>query len=193
MNWLELYIKKAMLYDLVLRSPNLLKGGDLLDCMKNYSGKIEISFSKLKNKDEISLYLSALLNEFSLGNKVRIVKTKGFSGKKVYSLRVKMQKNGVINFLDFFLNLVIKGLKRRFIVLKSSYSLTGVLNLRFSSVSELEIDDFFFFDIDEWPGNLNIFLYFSSKPFLSQLFSLYFLNIFNLKRLSKYEVFSGKG
>jgi hypothetical protein len=191
--WLENYINKNVIYDLVLRSPFLFLQGDLKTCLNDSQGKMEITFSKLKNKDEISLILYSLLNDFSLGNKAYISKIRGFSGKKVYKLAVKFQDKDLLNFLDFFLNLIIKGLKRRFIVLKSSINEKGVLNLRFSSLSELEIDDYLFFDIDEWQGSLNIFINFSSVIFIRKLLASYFLNIFNIKKFSKYEVFTTKG
>ena len=96
-------------------------------------------------------------------------------------------------FLLFLPHLIIRGLKRRYIVLKSSQTANGILNVRFSSLAELEIDDYFFFDLYDWSGFLNLFIKYSSNQQLNVLFSLYFKNVFNLNKLLKYEVFSGKG
>jgi hypothetical protein len=193
MFWLENYYKNNLFYDLILRSPIDFKRNTVRSCMNSCSGKLEVSFSPSKIKENLILNLTSVFSEITLRNKVKIIKKRGFSGKNVYILSVKFQKISVINFLDFFLNLIIKGLKRRFIILKTSVSKTGVLNMRFSSFSELEIDDFFFFELDRWQGSLNIFLNFSLKPLISYFVSYYFLNVFNLKKLSKYEIFNGKG
>jgi len=193
MFWLENYYKNNLLYDLVLRSPVAIKSNLVRSCMNDLSGKIEVSFASAKIKEDLILNLTSLFSDITLGNKIKIVKKKGFSGKKVYNISVKFQNFFIINFLDFFLNLIIKGLKRRFIVLKTSLSETGVLNMRFSSFSELEIDDFFFFELDRWQGSFNIFLNFSQSSIFSYLVSSYLLNIFNLKKLAKYEIFTGKG
>jgi hypothetical protein len=193
MYWLENYIKDNLYYDLILRSPFQIKSNMVRSCMNDINGKLEISFSPSKVQEDILLNLSSMFLEFSMGNKVKILKTKGFSGKKVFKLSVKIKGSSIFYFLDFFLNLIIKGLKRRFILLKNSLSSTGVLNFRFSSLSELEIDDFFFFEFEKWQGFLSVFLNISNKFHISYLANLYFLNIFSLKKLSKYEVFTGKG
>lgn len=96
-------------------------------------------------------------------------------------------------FLDFFLNLFIKGLKRRFIVLNHSLDNNGILNLRFSSLGELEVDEFFSFSLEIWKNSLNYFLKFSKNRKLSMLYNLIFIYYFNLDKLVKYEVFNRKG
>lgn len=190
--WLENYIKNNAMYDLVLRSPYTIKMRDVRSGISDTQGKVEISFSKLKN-DSMFFFLTSMLYEVSSSNKISIIRKKGFSGQRVTQMSAKFKKKSLFKFMDFFLNLIIKGLKRRFITMKSSMSSTGVLNLRFSSFSELEIDDFFFFELDSWDGFLNFFINFSKKSELSLIYSLYFLNVFNLKKLLKYEVFSSKG
>jgi hypothetical protein len=193
MYWLENYIKDNLFYDVILRSPFEIKSNMVRSCMHDCNGKLEISLSSSKVKEDILLNLSSIFSEFSRGNKVKVFKKKGFSGKKVYRLSVILQKSSTIYFLDFFLNMIVKGLKRRFIILRSSLSNTGVLNMRFSSLSELEIDDFLFFEVDSWQGSLSIFLTFSNNYYISYMANLYFLNIFNLKKLVKYEISIGKG
>lgn len=190
--WLENYIKLNSMYDIVLRCPYSVKLRDVRSGVSDVQGKVQISFSKLKN-ESMFVFLTSMLSEVSSISKVSIIRKKGFSGQRVTQLSSKFKKKSVFIFMDFFLNLIIKGLKRRFITMKSSLSSTGVLNLRFSSFSELEIDDFFFFELDGWEGSLNIFLNFSDKSYLSHKISLFFLNVFNLKKLIKYEVFSSKG
>ena len=135
----------------------------------------------------------SVLEDLSMFNKVSFTKTKGLAGKKVYRFSSKLVKRKAFFFFDFFLHLIIRGLKRRYIVLKSSQTANGILNVRFSSLAELEIDDYFFFDLYDWSGFLNLFIKYSSNQQLNVLFSLYFKNVFNLNKLLKYEVFSGKG
>jgi hypothetical protein len=190
--WLENYIKNNLSYDLILRIPLQVKGMDIKSSVMDVFGKFEVSVSKIKS-DSMIFFLNSLVSEISLGHKVYIDKKKGFSGQRFTKISSKINKEKTFQFLDFLINLIIKGLKRRFIVLKSSLSNTGVLNLRFSSFSELEIDDFFFFDIDSWEGFMNFFFNFSNKAHMSFIYSSYFLNVFNLKKLSKYEIFTSKG
>lgn len=196
MNWYEVYNRNVISYDLILRNPTLYSSLSFMDFKKSMDqleGVFEVSFAKVKNKELSSLLVYSVLEDLSMFNKVSFVKTKGLGGKKVYRFSTKANGRKSFFFFDFFLHLIIRGLKRRYIVLKSSQTANGILNVRFSSLSELEIDDYFFFDLYDWSGFLNLFIKYSSNEKLNVLFSLYFKNVFNLNKLLKYEVFSGKG
>jgi len=196
MNWYTVFNRKISAYDLILREPLVLSSLTYISLVESFNSiecKLEVSFSKLKNKDFGSLVVYSMLRDFSHDGKIYFERLKGVSGKKVYKLSSKLINYSSSFFVDFFLHLIIRGLKRRYIVLKTSQSLTGVLNLRFSSMSELEIDDYFFFDLDEWSGFLNIFFKPSVNPKLLLSFGLFFRYAFNLNKLLKYEVFGRKG
>jgi hypothetical protein len=183
-------------YDLILRDPVQYSAMSFLSFKKSMSqleGVFEVSFSKVKNKDLGPILVYSVLRDFSMDNKILFQRNKGLAGKKIFRLSSKIKGRKVFFFLDFFLHLIIRGLKRRYIVLKTSQTANGILNFRFSSLSELEVDDYFFFDLYDWSGLLNVFLKYSSNEKLNMLFSLYFKNVFNLNKLLKYEVFSGKG
>jgi hypothetical protein len=195
MNWYELYNRNVICYDLILRDPFNYGSLNFLSLNKinrNLSSIMEVSFSKVKNKDFFSLLVYSVLQELSFGNKVLFQKIKGLGGKKSFRLSTTLKGYFLFFFLDFFLNFIIRGLKRRYIILKHSQSISGLLNFRFSSLAELEIDDYFFFSLDNWFVFLNNFLKYSDNSFLNNVYSNFFKKVFNFQKLLKYEVFGGK-
>lgn len=183
MKWLENYNRKVIFYDVLLLDPYSFSNnsvGSLKKELNNFKIFNQISFSQNKHRDLISLYLWSLMQDFSFSGKVYFEKMKGMSGKKTYRLHSFSSKNKAYNFFDFFLSVVVKSLKRRYIVPKVSSNYNGVLNVRFSSISELELDDFFFFDLYQWSGFFNMFIYFSSDHRINNLLCNYYKNIFKL-------------
>lgn len=196
MNWFEIYNRSIVSYDIILRDPLQFKKFSLINLkknMENMEGVYEVSFAKVKNKDLSSLLAYSVISDISMNKKIFFQRIKGISGKKIFRFSSKVKGRSLFFFLDFFLHLIIRGLKRRYIILKSSETENGILNIRFSSLAELEIDDYFFFDLYEWSGFLNIFLKYSLNKDLNSLFAKYFRSVFNLNKLLKYEVFGGKG
>jgi len=195
MNWFEKLNRDVISYDLLLRNPlefNNFSFNEFKSVFSDLNSNLTVSFSKSNDKILESFVTYSFFNEISK-NKVFLKITKGFSGKKIHIFSLNLKKRKCFMFLDFFLNLFIKGLKRRFIVLNHSLDNNGILNLRFSSLGELEVDEFFSFSLEIWKNSLNYFLKFSKNKNLSMLYNLIFIYYFNLNKLIKYEVFNRKG
>lgn len=196
MIWFERYNKNIVAYDLLLRDPILfnLKGvkNIMLDGLQ---GNINISTGKLKEYYSSLITTNSLLNDFSNNNKVFVSQERSKTGKKVLRFLVKLNKTNSIFFIDFFINMILKALKRRYISLFFSVNDTGILNFSFSNISELDLDDFFFFESLDLGSKFNVFLnFYSNKEVeLNKMCSNYFINIFRFKLYTKYEVSNRKG
>jgi len=195
MNWYNKYLEEFVNFDLILRNPFYMKRYSKVSLAKLSEGygELNVSFGKVKYLNAMIFNLSSTLYNLSSSNKVFIIRDKNVSGRKVYRLAVKMNNLKTDFFLDFFFHMIVKGLKRRYINLNYSLTNSGSLNLRFSNVAELDIDDFFFFDLYEWLGHLVFFYKLSSDLVINKYFFNIFINLFNLESLSKYEVFNRKG
>lgn len=195
MNWYNKYLEKVILEDIIIRDPFFLieeKKINLL-FLKKMGCNLSVSFGKSKNLNFNILSIYSVLEGFGLGNKVKVKKEKIINGKKVYRLQVKLGYKKSGKFLDFFFNRIVKGLKKRYLILNSSKNIDGLINISFSNLAEIYIDDFFFFDIYEWSGYLNININFGLQYYLNNLISNIIFNLFNIDNLVKNEIFNSKG
>jgi hypothetical protein len=195
MNWFETYNLKLLNYDLLLRNPLGFKEkvNKIFDLKGMTAVNLGVSFSKTKENDNLLIALKSMLDTFSGKSKVATTLAKAGFGKKAVRLSVKLNKVRSFIFLDFFLNIMLKGLKRRYISLRYGTNTEGMFNFRFASMYELELDDYFFFELFDWKGVLNVFFNYSMSPEISSMYNLLFLNLFKLKSFSKYEIFTSKG
>lgn len=196
MIWFERYNKNILAYDLLLRDPILFstKGVKII-MLDGLKGNISVSTGKLKEYYSSLITTNSVLNDFSSNSKVFVSQERSKTGKKVLRFLVRLNKTSSIIFIDFFINMVLKSLKRRYISLFFSINETGILNFSFSNLSELDLDDFFFFESLDLNSKLNIFFNFYSdkEPILNNIYSNYFINIFKFKLYTKYEVSNRKG
>lgn len=196
MIWFDRYTKSIVSYDLLLRDPILFNQKGVKNIvLDNIGGQMIVSTGKFKEYASSLVITNSILNDFSNNSKVSVLQERSKTGKKVLRFLVKLNKNSSIFFIDFFLNMVLKGLKRRYISLSYSINETGILNFSFSNLSELDLDDFFFFESLDLSSKLNIlFNFYSDKDIiLNKIFSNYFINIFKFSLYTKYEVSNRKG
>lgn len=196
MIWFDRYTKAIVSYDLLLRDPILFNQKGVKGIvLNNIAGQMVVSTGKFKEYASSLVITNSILNDFSNNSKVSVLQERSKTGKKVLRFLVKLNKNSSIFFIDFFLNMVLKGLKRRYISLSYSINETGILNFSFSNLSELDLDDFFFFESLDLSSKLNIFFNFYSDKdiILNKIFSNYFINIFKFSLYTKYEVSNRKG
>ena len=190
--WLDNYNKKILFYDLIYRSPFEYEVIDFRNFLKNQNINIEICLTAIKEKDSYILNIINLLKELSFLSKVNLKMERLPSGKKIQKFNVKFSKIKVSNFLDFFLNFILKGLKRRFIPVNFSINDSGILRISFSSIGEIEVNDFLNLEVYDLSEKLNIFFNFSANSKFNLIMSLYLSEILNLEKLKNYEIFIGK-
>ena len=191
MLWYNNYIKNNLSYDLLIRDPFFIKENfekTQLSSFFEFNVLLECGLSSVKEMDNYSIILSSLIQELSCGSKAYVFQNKIIGGKKFIYFYGKLSVYNTGLFLDFFFHVIVKSLRRKYIISKYGINNSGRFNFRFQNFMELDLEDYFFFDTHGWTRSFSFsasHLVFKRYVKFNLLMMNSFFKVFNIETFNK--------